>query len=457
MVFHDILTRVSGGSRKPPLALALLMLWGLFIAYGTLLPFDFSAGRSLIEWRLQRLSERPLRGLGASWADVWSNVFLFVPWGLLLALWRGARSRSGFFATLVLALLSAACLSGSVEFLQLFAPMRTTSVVDLVTNVFGAGVGALIGWPLAVFIWPVVSVRIRQSLEARPMGACALAIMISFLFAGLAPAYVKTERSGVAAAIESARWIPFAPAPGAPARRAKVCLWGAEFLAYTLLGGSLVLAARESGRSGFRAVGLTVAAAGCLSLVTESIQIFVPGRDVDFTSVVLACSGAAIGGTAVASLRRLSWRDWTIPALVIWALATLLTAGNPLRFAWPAQSVWRVGAIVPFWSYFGSRSLEDLTDVIAQVMVFVPLGALLAARSRRQSFAAAVLIGFGLGVIIEIGQAFLPERSADISDAISASAGAGLGLALWRWGEAMRTSSMGAARYRVGSRTGRSA
>ncbi len=455
-MFHNILMRVSEVSRKPRLVLVLLTLWGLFILYGTLLPFDFSAGSSLIEWRLRRLWERPVRGLGGSWADVWSNILLFVPWGLLLGLWRGARSRTGFLATLALALLSAASLSGSVEFLQLLAPGRTTSVVDLITNTFGAGVGALIGWPLAVFIWPVVSVRIRQLLEARPMGACALAIMISFLFAGLTPAYVKTERHGVVAAIESARWIPFGSAPGAATPRAKVCLWGAEFLAYTLFGGVLVTAVRESGRSGFHAVGMTVAAAGSLSLAIEGVQIFVPGRDVDLTSVVLACSGAAVGGTAVASLRHLAWRDWTIPALVIWALAALLTEGNPLQFAWPTHSVWQAAAIVPFWSYFGSRSLEDLTDVIAQAMLFVPLGALWPARSGRRSFVSVILAGFCLGAMLEVGQAFLPERSIDISDAISASAGAGLGLAVWRWGDATRTSSMGAARYRVRTYAGRS-
>ena len=108
--------------------------------------------------------------------------------------------------------------------------------------------------------------------------------------------------------------------------------------------------------------------------------------------------------------------------------------------------------IVPFWSYFGSRTLEDLTDVVGQAMAFLPLGALLAARSWRQSFLTAILIGFSFGLVLELGQAFLPDRTPDVSDAISAAAGAGLGLALWRWGEFARTSSMGATRYRVGPR-----
>ena len=111
--------------------------------------------------------------------------------------------------------------------------------------------------------------------------------------------------------------------------------------------------------------------------------------------------------------------------------------------------------LVPFWSYFGSRNIEDLTDVIGQAMVFVPLGALLAAHSWRQTFLRTVLVGFGLGLLLEAGQVFLPDRTADMSDAISAAAGAGLGSALWRWGQFARNSSMGVARYRVGQRAGR--
>ena len=54
-----------------------------------------------------------------------------------------------------------------------------------------------------------------------------------------------------------------------------------------------------------------------------------------------------------------------------------------------------------------------------------------------------ILIGFGLGVFLEFGQVFLPDRTADVSDAISAAAAPdwvwhyGVGAkrhALRRWG-----------------------
>ncbi len=80
-----------GQTGCPDLALVLLVLWGLFIVYGTMLPFDFSAGGNLIQKRLARLWQYPLKG--GSWGDVYSNVLLFVPWGLLLAIWRRGEAR----------------------------------------------------------------------------------------------------------------------------------------------------------------------------------------------------------------------------------------------------------------------------------------------------------------------------------------------------------------------------
>jgi VanZ family protein len=436
------------------LAIILLLTWGLFIVYGTMLPFDFSASGDLIQWRLHRLWERPLRGLGGSWADVYSNIAFFMPWGFLLAIWRVGRG-SNWWATLVLALLSAACLSGSVEIVQIFAPGRSTSVVDLVTNTFGSIVGAAIGWPLARWVWPVASVRIRQLLLSRPVAACALTVAMGLLLAGLSPSYNKLGANGVAASLKMARLIPFGPSSGGPTRAAKACLWGAELLAWMLTGGLFVLAARESGQRGVRAIASIVALVTGLSLAIEAMQVVIPGRDVDMSSVLLALSGSALGAALVTRLAAVDARRWIEPALLIWGVATMLAAWNPPRFTWPDRPFLRPEMIVPYWSYFDSRTLEDVADVVGQAVYFLPLGAMLAARSWRQSFLSAVMIGFSVAVVLEFGQAFLPARTADVSDAISAAAGTGLGLALWRWGESARTSSMGVTRYRVVHRASR--
>ena len=49
---------------------------------------------------------------------------------------------------------------------------------------------------------------------------------------------------------------------------------------------------------------------------------------------------------------------------------------EPTRdFAGPHPPYLKPEMFVPFWSYFYSRSLADLADVIGQVVIFMPLGA----------------------------------------------------------------------------------
>jgi VanZ family protein len=448
--FHLIWFRFTQSKWRPSLALALLLLWGLFIIYATMLPFDFSASGDLIVKRLWRLWEHPLKG--GSWADVTSNVLLFIPWGLVLGVWLAGRGTS-YLASLALAVSSAALLSGSVELLQLFAPHRIASFVDLVTNTFGSTVGALAGWPWAKWQWPILSVRIRQLLASGPVTGCALGTAAVFMLAGLAPFDASLSVSNLKAALKAARPIPFGP-PLAGSATPKHWFWACEFLSWTLAGGLVALAAREWGRQGATAVGWSVVLVGGLCLAIEAVQLAIPARDFDMTSVALAAFGSAAGAAAVTRTTGGEARRWIVPALAIWGLAVALSAWSPPHFTWPEPPLWRTERVVPFWSYFHSRSLADLADVTWQAMYFVPLGALLAARSWRQSFLVTVLVGLAIGTMLEIGQVFLPHRTADISDALSAGAGASVGWALWRWGEWARTSSMGVARYRVGPRAG---
>ncbi len=245
--------------------------------------------------------------------------------------------------------------------------------------------------------------------------------------------------------------LPFGRQALEPIRSAKPLNWAAELLTWTLAGGLFALAAREARVRNARAViALVVATSVGLSLAIEVCQLAVPTRDVDLTSVILALFGSAAGATAVISWRGEDPRRLIAPAIAIWILAVIFALWNPPRFTWPQPPYIRPERIVPFWSYFFSRTLADLADVIGQVLIFMPLGALLAARTNRQSFLGVLMVGLALGVLLEAGQAFLPGRTADISDAISAAAGAALGFILWRWGEWTRTSSIGAIRYRVG-------
>ncbi|HEX3451613.1 MAG TPA: VanZ family protein, partial [Isosphaeraceae bacterium] len=136
--------------------------------------------------------------------------------------------------------------------------------------------------------------------------------------------------------------------------------------------------------------------------------------------------------------------------LLVWAATVALSAWTPPHFAWPEAPFLRPERFLPFWSYYVSSRLTDLTGLFSQLLAFVPLGVLLAVRTRRQSIAGAALIGLAGGFAVEFVQIFLPARTAELTSVLMAATGTALGVALWRWGESLHHSSHGVARYRIG-------
>ncbi len=354
---------------------------------------------------------------------------------------------------LALGLFSGALLSATVELIQLFAPHRNASIIDLITNTFGSSVGAFFGWPWARWGWPRLSVYIRQLLLARPVMGCAVATSALLLIAGMAPFHVTLAPAAVKASLKAARPIPFGRPLSRSALPPERRSWAAELLTWTLAGGLFGLAARESGRRGLAAIGESVAAAGGLGLAIEAIQVLVPEREVDMTSVALALFGSALGAWLVVRARsnrhspldRSGSHDLGTGRRRVRVEPPDVCVAHPAFMAHRAAGSILVLFRQPHSGRPGGRGRAgDRLCAAGRA----PGRALLAA-----VFPGAVLAGLALGTLLEIGQLFVP-RTVDISDAVSAAAGAGLGWAVWRWGEWARTSSTGVVRYRVGRRAG---
>ena len=80
----------------------------------------------------------PLQDSGA-W-DLIRNVILFIPLGVMIAAWHGRRlGRPAWRAILLLAAISA-----SFETLQLFIPVRSPSIDDVIANTLGGSLGVLL-------------------------------------------------------------------------------------------------------------------------------------------------------------------------------------------------------------------------------------------------------------------------------------------------------------------------
>lgn len=112
------------------------------IVYASLYPFAHWRDQGIMPWLF----------LTAPWPKYWtgfdviSNVLGYMPLGFLLALsaLRSGRARSAFR----IAVLAGTALSLTLESLQAYLPDRVPSNLDLVLNVTGAALGALVAWSL---------------------------------------------------------------------------------------------------------------------------------------------------------------------------------------------------------------------------------------------------------------------------------------------------------------------
>jgi VanZ family protein len=108
------------------------------IAYGSLFPFTGWSDAGV----------EPFGFLTAQWPahhsrpDILTNVLAYIPLGLLLVLWW--RSRRAVVGPVIVATIAGGALSFLMEGLQQFLPSRDASVMDLITNVFGTFIGAVL-------------------------------------------------------------------------------------------------------------------------------------------------------------------------------------------------------------------------------------------------------------------------------------------------------------------------
>lgn len=78
-----------------------------------------------------------LSGFGSGWVEFTANVLMFLPLGLLLALFF-RRAWSGVVLAVVL--------SVAVEIAQIVIPSRQPSLRDILANALGAALGGFLAW-----------------------------------------------------------------------------------------------------------------------------------------------------------------------------------------------------------------------------------------------------------------------------------------------------------------------
>ena len=426
-------------------------LFGMFAIYGSLVPLEFQAVS--VDEALDRFSRVPYLRLGIqSRADFVANILLFVPLGFLLmgALRADRRGRVGGALAGVLVAAFACALANAIEFTQIYFPMRTVSLNDIVAETTGALAGislwGLLGQRLTHFARAFFAERDRPALIVR-----VLAVYVAvFLVAQLLPLDIAITRGELAEKYRAGRILlmPFSYAY----ESLLLMVW--DFISDVALnapiGALAVLGWTAAGTR--RSPRTAIALAMALVVATEIAQVFIYSRYSDATDLLTGAIGICIG-VAVATRRSATeaaqmsaphgFTPWPAVAAVVWMAALVAYHWFPLNFVVTGAMLDAQLPLlfaVPFRHYYFGSEFHAFTELSRKLMLSAPLGALLwmalpAMSSRgaeRLKTAALWFFGFIFFAGIEAGQVFLPGRIPDLTDACIGALGVAAGIWLVR-------------------------
>lgn len=357
--------------------------------------------------------------------DAVRNVVLFAGWG---AVWAITAARGRTARTVLSATVTGAVLSLTVEGLQLFSRLRTTSLLDVLTNTGGAALGAL-------------TIVLGTAVLSRGRGRRSFVGIPAFVFAG---AYLLATTAEAALPVLRGALLP--EARGGPLARLEVALRHSDpgsllspplfdLLLFAPLGFFLVAAWVEGGKS-YRRAAVLAAGVGVIVGVGAELAHAPLGQPIDLGAAMIHAVGVALGAFAglhwlppiSRELRRAArpaalllcygvlvclwyWR----PFLPETTLSGLLDELSLRRWA-------------PLAAHAVRLDLFSVTDVAIGFFLYVPIGGLLAVWPvRRRGWLRGVLPAIYLALLAEAGQILVEARFFDGTDFLIAVAGALIG------------------------------
>jgi VanZ family protein len=338
-----------GGIRpRRTTAWPLAWLYAGLIVYASLYPFD--------SWRVQGIA--PWSFLTAPlpryWTgfDVVSNVLGYGPLGFLWAL--TLHRMWPRWPSVWMAVGAAAGLSFTMESLQMFLPMRVPSSVDLVLNVAGAGLGAVLARVLEY--WGAMSRwgRFRERwFVSESSGAMALLAVwpVALLFPvavpfGLGQVYERAE-TALGHLLEGSPWLEWLPMrevelqPLLPISEILCIAMG--LLVPCLLAFSVSRTLRQRG-----AVTVWWLLTGALACTLSATLTYGPAHAWDWITAEVVKGGVLALAIAVVMWPR-SARACQVLALVclVWSLSLLNQSSADVYFAQTLQT-WEQGRFIRF-------------------------------------------------------------------------------------------------------------
>ncbi|MAD62020.1 VanZ family protein [Haliea sp.] len=377
--------------------------YSLLLVYGTWFPLD-RWDWALGGWQAFMAMDWPQR---VARSDFILNLIVYLPYGLLAMLClRGTLIRR-----LLLATVSAAALSASLEFGQTYLPGRVSSLADLLLNSAGGFLGAL-GAGLAARL--PLSRHLRQQVLAMlrdpTTGRLGLLALGCWLLAQWAPLVPSLDIGNLRAGLAPLKATVLGETP----------LLGAKVISYILMlfaVGTLLLSILSPGPRRL------VSVFGLLFAVLLG-KVLVLGRVLSAEALL-----------AFACLMPVFWLLRNVsPRYLRWALLLSLLAYQIHDALLPGSvdTALRTVNWIPFRGHI--NSVHGVVNLLETVWVFIALAWVTYPWSRSRVARALLAFTVAMGTLgLEWWQQFVPGRYPDLTDALVATGGWWLA-SVWRWG-----------------------
>ena len=429
----------------------LFIFFVLFVIYNTLIPFRFDYGLQDLGTRISKVEWRPFSSENGrvSLTDVVGNIILFVPFGFLLyrVLYYAGKSWP-----ILWSVVASAAFSFSIEFIQLFIEVRSTSPHDLINNTLGGLIGASCAAVYSANLSSINRKIFYDLLSRKPFLLIVITIGLLQSIAAIMPFTVSITISDLQHNLKGANLIPFAYQSvgnlflSSPNRRDELPFDSMAFVGglifWTVIGYLLALCYRSYWKNKSYGRLLLVGLPIVYFPMVELVQLFIVSRISDINDIICGYLGAAVGIVLYYILRPVRRKmfhtdlDLLKIPLLMYGVFTLFSGLQPFDWTFSFANLaghLKLEILVPFHAYFRKTSLWNIYDLAASLIFFVPIGLYWTCRLREKGYGWAqiyfltTLSGFLVGALIEVAQFFSATRVAEITNALAYGLGGAIG------------------------------
>lgn len=416
--------------------LSAVLFYLLCVAYGSLLPFDFTFHPWAEAW--QRFTDMPYLAISLqSRADWLANLLLYLPLGFLasgLAVSPGNSSGLRVFS-LIFALIVCVGAATGIEFTQVYFPPRTVSWNDLIAEMLGS-----IGGIVLFFLFARKLDGLRNVFTSNHQNAKYLVLALyaaGYMVLSLFPFDFLLS-------LDELRWkfstdlvAPFLAGNGCTHLISCVAKLGAEVLVSIPLGFLLVLIkprVKAAGAAGFGvALGITI----------ETLQFFLASGISQGASVLTRAAGVMLGQMLAPGTGKLqfkiaqSYLRWFTALGVLPYLALLATLNGWATHDWlnleTGLQRLEVVRFLPFYYHYYTSETVATTSLLTQAAMYAPIGLACWIWRPKKAASEAAFLAALIALGIETGKLFVASKHPDPTDILIASASAAITYALSAW------------------------